>query len=108
MNDSFERPITIVTDRHPMKFRSWNEFMADLRGKIDTQTNKIEFRESPIIGGETLVYRYSLDYIKARAYDEFFEAYLKISYDPYEECHAGWVIGEVDKILNYNGRWNGA
>jgi hypothetical protein len=94
---------TIVTDRHPVKFKSWNDFMSDLHGKVDLMTNKVEFREQAMIGGETTIYRYSLDYIKARAYDEFFEGYLKINFDPYEDCQASYIISQIDNILSYKG-----
>lgn len=91
----------IVKDRHPVKFKSWNSFMSDLQPKIDTSTNKIEYRET--ILNEVFVYQYLLDYIKARAYDEFMEAYNKIFFDPYEDCQAYYIISEIDKIICSKG-----
>ena len=83
----------------PSKFKNWNDLWSYVRHRIQPDYKELKWSEF----GNAGVYEFSIDYMKAKCFDEFIDFYSKMEKpDPYEFIHpisADYFLNKIDKFL---------
>jgi hypothetical protein len=95
---------------HP-RFETWTDFYKMAKDKIsmnDPNIKEITYHHREDFKDEEIVtYCITIDFMKARVFEEFETNYKKLSaeFDPYEFSHSispGYLIAQLNELMGYD------